>query len=102
MNGKTTRDILAAFTQILPASGARTHLDTGAPSKLLLDQERGWRTPAFLAFLAERGIAAHFKQDKFAPQALAPVNNLIKKNQAILAEAPDGRRARRAELDRLF
>ena len=34
---------------------------------------------AFLAFLAERGIGAHFKQDKFAPNALAPVDNLIKR-----------------------
>ena len=79
MNGKTTRDILRAFQEILPASGARTHLDAGGPSKLILDQERGWRTPAFLAFLAERGIGAHFKEDKFAANALAPVDNLIKR-----------------------
>ena len=79
MEGKTTRDIIAAFSAILPASAARTHLDANAPSKLMLDQERGWRTPAFLAFLAERGIGAHFKQDKFAPNALVPVDNLIKR-----------------------
>ena len=79
MNGKTTRDILRAFQEILPAGGARTHLDAGGPSKLILDQERGWRTPAFLAFLAERGIGAHFKEDKFAANALAPVDNLIKR-----------------------
>ena len=45
----------------------------------MLDQERGWRSRAFLTFLAERGIGAHFKQDKFAPNALAPVDNLIKR-----------------------
>ena len=81
MNGKTLDDITEAFDHIIGAHAnpARAHLDVNVPSQLDMDKERGWKNPAFLAHLQKYGIKARFKQDKYAPNSLAIVNNAIKR-----------------------
>ena len=83
MNGKTLDDITEAFDHIIGAHAnpARAHLDVNVPSQLDMDKERGWKNPAFLAHLQKYGIKARFKQDKYAPNSLAMVDNAIKRSK---------------------
>ena len=81
LNGKTTADIIAAFDRIIgpQVDDSRASLDVNVPSTISLDQERGWKTPAFLNHLQKYNITLRFKTDKFQPNSLGSVDNAIKR-----------------------
>ena len=81
LNGKSTRDILAGFNRLIgpQADDSRASLDVNVPSTISLDQERGWKTPAFLTHLQKYNITPRFKTDKFQPNSLGSVDNAIKR-----------------------
>ena len=74
MRDKSVDSLIAAFSEITADQPPQS---VNAPSLIDTDQERGWSTPEWEAYLLERGIQQRYKVDRFAPNSLGMVDNAI-------------------------
>ena len=74
MRDKSVDSLIAAFSEITADLGPES---VNAPSLIDTDQERGWSTPEWEAYLFDRGIQQRYKVDRFAPNSLGMVDNAI-------------------------
>ena len=75
MADKSVDSIIMAFSDITSDLGPE---NTNVPAMIDTDQERGWTKSAeWKEYLEGKGIAQRFKVDRFAPNSLGMVDNVI-------------------------